>query len=90
MSQRPLQCLGLWVEQAKGAWLVEKGDSAEKVREVIVGSLWPVNRTLPLKRAVSGVEVKHVEAGWQVEREGAWPAGDHLGPGQRKHQVEGA
>lgn len=44
VSQRPLQYPNLWVELAKGAWLVEKGGSAEKVGEVMEGSLWPVNR----------------------------------------------
>lgn len=88
VSQRPLQYPDLWVELAKGAWLVERGGSAEKVEEVMVGRLWPVNGgVLPVKGVVPGVEVKQVEVGWRVEREGAWPSVHPLGPEQGKPEV---
>lgn len=89
VSQMPPQYSDMWVELAKGVWLVEKGGSAEKEGEVMGSSVQTVNGALPVERLVLGVvEVKQVEAGWRVEREGVCSAGDHLGLGQRKHQVE--
>lgn len=91
VSQRPLQYPDMWVELAKGVWLVERGGSAEKVGEVMVSHVQTVNGALPVKRLVLGVvEMKQVEAGWQVEREEVWSARDLLGPEQRKHQMKQA
>ena len=57
----------------------------------MVSLVQTVNGALPVKRlVVGGVEEKRVEAGWWEEREEVWFARDHLGPGQRKHQVEWA
>lgn len=92
VSQRPLQSPEMWMELAKGVWLVERGGSAEKEGEVMVSLVQTVNGALlPVKRLVLGlVEVKQVEAGWRVEREEVWSARDPLGPGQGRPQVERA
>lgn len=72
-----------------GVWLVERGGFAEEEAEVMVSLVQTVNGALPVKRLVLGVvEEKQVEAGWREEREEVWCARDHLGPGQRKHQVD--
>lgn len=76
VNQRPLQDPDLWVELAKGAWLVGRGGSAEKAEEVMVGSLWPVIGVLPVQRTGPGVKEQQVEGGWRVEREGARPSAD--------------
>lgn len=87
VSQRPLQDPGLWVELAKGAWLVGRGGSAEKEGEVMVGSLWAVIGVLPVQRTGPEVKEQRVEGGWRVEREGAQPSVDPLGPGPRQPEV---
>lgn len=68
---------------------MERGGSAEEEGKVTVSPARTVNGALAVKKHVLGVvEVKQVEAGWRVGREGVWSARNHLGPGQREHQVE--